>query len=56
MGLEALYPKPRLSIPNEAEGRQKRYPYLLRGRSVTRMNDVWSSDITYVRLRHGVAR
>ncbi len=50
MGLEALYPKPRLSIPRKGEGR---YPYLLRGRSSTCVNDVWSADITYVRLRHG---
>jgi putative transposase len=51
-GVEAVYPKPHLSIPDEV-GQQKRYPYLLRGRSITSVNDVWSSDITYVRLRHG---
>jgi len=50
MGVEALYPKPRLSVPGAAE---KRYPYLLRGRAITGVNDVWSTDITYVRLRHG---
>ena len=50
MGLEALYPKPRLSVPAAGE---RRYPYLLRGRGITRVNDVWSADITYVRLRHG---
>lgn len=50
MGLEALYPKPRLSIPGE---RAKHYPYLLRGRAITAANDVWSTDITYVRLQHG---
>ena len=50
MGLEALYPKPRLSLPGAAE---KRYPYLLRGRSITEVNDVWSTDITYIRLRSG---
>jgi putative transposase len=43
MGLEALYPKPRLSVPGAAE---KRYPYLLRGLTVVRSNQVWSTDIT----------
>lgn len=50
MGLEALYPKPRLSVPGEGE---KRYPYLLRGVTIARANHVWSTDITYIRLRHG---
>lgn len=51
MGLEALYPKPRLSMPGA--GKPKRYPYLLRGLSIARANHVWSTDITYVRMRHG---
>ena len=50
MGLEAIYPKPRLSQP--AEGHVI-YPYLLRGVTVARANQVWSTDITYVRLQHG---
>jgi putative transposase len=50
MGLEALYPKPRLSRPG---GEERRYPYLLRGRAITAVNDVWSTDITYVRMQHG---
>ena len=50
MGLEALYPKPRLSLPGDPE---KRYPYLLRGRAITAVNEVWSTDITYVRMPHG---
>jgi len=50
MGLEAIYPKRRLSAP--AEG-QKRYPYLLAGVEVKRPDQVWSTDITYVRLRKG---
>jgi putative transposase len=50
MGLEALYPKPRLSQPADEK---RRYPYLLRGRAITAVNDVWSSDITYVRMQHG---
>lgn len=50
MGLEAIYPKPSLSRP--APG-HRIYPYLLRGVSVTRPDQVWSSDITYIRLRGG---
>jgi putative transposase len=50
MGLEALYPKPRLSVPGAAE---KRYPYLLRDLTVAHRDHVWSTDITYVRLQHG---
>jgi putative transposase len=50
MGLEAIYPKPRLSL---ADAKHKIYPYLLRGVAVTRPNQVWSTDITYVRLRAG---
>lgn len=50
MGLEAIYPKPRLSVPGVTE---QRYPYLLRGMSIERCNQVWSCDITYIRLRSG---
>jgi putative transposase len=50
MGLEAMYPKPRLSQP--AAG-QMIYPYLLRGVTVERLNQVWSADITYIRLQGG---
>lgn len=50
MGLEAIYPKPRLSI---ALPSHQIYPYLLRGVKVTRVNQVWSADITYVRLLGG---
>jgi putative transposase len=50
LGLAVIYRKPRLSIP----GRQhKRYPYLLNGVAIVRPNQVWSSDITYIRLAHG---
>ena len=49
MGLEAIYPKPKLSA-----GRgHKVYPYLLRGVSVARADQVWSADITYVPLASG---
>ena len=50
MGLEAIYPKPRLSRP---DAQHKIYPYLLRGVAIERPNQVWSSDITYVRLQTG---
>ena len=50
MGLEAIYPKPRLSVP--APG-HRIYPYLLRGVAVTRPNQVWSTDITYIRMARG---
>lgn len=50
MGLEAVYPKPRLSNPDH---RNRRFPYLLRGVAITRPDQVWSTDITYIRLRRG---
>jgi putative transposase len=50
MGLCAIYPKPRLSQPGE---QTTRYPYLLRGLSIDRVNQVWSTDITYIRLQRG---
>jgi putative transposase len=50
MGLEAIYPKPRLSRPGVT---LQRYPYLLRDLRVMQANQVWSTDITYVRMRRG---
>jgi putative transposase len=50
MGIEAIYPKRRTTWPDAGH---KIYPYLLRGLAVTRPNQVCSSDITYVPLRHG---
>jgi putative transposase len=50
MGLEAIYPRKRLSVPGEGH---KRYPYLLRGVEIVRPDQVWSADITYLRLRRG---
>jgi len=50
MGLEAVYPKPNLSKRNL---QHKIYPYLLRGIEINRCNQVWSTDITYIRLKHG---
>jgi putative transposase len=50
MGLEAIYPKPRLSR-NTAEHRI--YPYLLRNLAIVRPDQVWSSDITFVSMPRG---
>ena len=50
MGLEAIYPKPRLSQPGTPA---IRFPYLLRGVAIAGPNQVWSTDITYIRLAHG---
>ena len=51
MGIEAVYRRPRTSKP--APG-HKIYPYLLRGLSVDRANQVWSSDITYIPMERAV--
>ncbi len=50
MGIEAVYPKPKLS---QAGAGLKIYPYLLRGVDVNRVNPVWSTDITYIRMAQG---
>jgi putative transposase len=50
MGLEAIYPKPRLSVGGAGH---KVYPYLLRNVTIGRINQVWSTDITYVPLPNG---
>ncbi len=50
MGLEAVYPKPRLSFNGT---QHRKFPYLLRGVPISRVNQVWSTDITYIRLQHG---
>jgi putative transposase len=50
MGLEAVYPKPRLSENGKAH---RRYPYLLRELSIDHPDQVWCSDITYIRMVYG---
>lgn len=50
MGLTAIAPGPHTSRPHPEH---KVYPYLLRGVAVTRPNQVWSTDITYIRLARG---
>ena len=50
MGLEAIYPKKNLNAPNVSH---KKYPYLLTGLEINHSNQVWCSDITYIRLSQG---
>ncbi len=50
MGLTAIYPKPDLSKANKAH---KKYPYLLRNIVINQVNQVWSSDITYIPMKNG---
>jgi putative transposase len=50
MGIEALYRRPRTSQP---EPGHKIYPYLLRGMAITRPNQVWAMDITYIPMARG---
>jgi putative transposase len=50
MGLMAVYPKPRLSLPGTVA---THYVYLLGGMEVLAPDQAWATDITYIRLRHG---
>ena len=50
MGIEALYRRPRTTKP---EPGHKIYPYLLRGMEITRPNQVWAMDITYIPMARG---
>ncbi len=50
MGVEALYRRPRTSKPGPGH---KIYPYLLRDVAVTRPNQVWATDITYIPMARG---
>ena len=50
MGLKAIYPKPNTSKPHPEN---KIYPYLLRGVKIDHIDQVWSADITYIRMRAG---
>jgi len=50
LGVEAIYPTPATSAPAP---RHRIYPYLLRGVPITHPDQVWSSDITYIRLERG---
>lgn len=50
MGIEALYVKPKLSLPHSGH---VKYPYLLRGLEITKANHVWATDITYIPMAKG---
>ena len=47
LGLQAIYPKPKLSKPGKGH---KIYPYLLRDLEIRKVNQVWATDITYIKL------
>ena len=49
-GLRAIFPKPHLSWPRKGH---KKYPYLLRGKEIRYPNQVWATDVTYIRLPSG---
>jgi len=46
-GIKAIVPKKKLTKPNK---RHKKYPYLLKGLAITRANQVWATDITYLSI------
>jgi len=50
MGLETIYPKPKLS---KANPEHKKYPYLLKNLVIDHLDQVWCADITYIRMLHG---
>jgi putative transposase len=50
MGIEAVYPKPKLSCSDK---KHAKYPYLLKGVEIERINQVWGTDITYIPTKKG---
>jgi putative transposase len=50
MDIEAIYPRPRTS---ESAAEHRKFPYLLRDRRITRPNEVWAADITYIPMAQG---
>lgn len=50
MGIEAIYPRPKLSLSGQGH---KVFPYLLRDVTINRVDQVWSTDITYIPLAQG---
>ena len=52
MGIETIYCRPRTSVPDRAH---VKFPYLLREKNITRANEAWCSDITYVPMAGGNA-
>ena len=54
LGIQALYPKKKRNT-SIADANHAKYPYLLKGLNATKPNQVWASDITYIRLNNGFA-
>ena len=54
LGIQALYSKKKRNT-SIADANHAKYPYLLKGLKVTKPNQVWASDITYIRLNNGFA-
>ena len=52
MGLEPIYPKKKLNR-SQSNNSHKKFPYLLKNLAIVRPNQVWGTDITYIRLRAG---
>jgi putative transposase len=50
LGIRVLYCRPRTTIPNKAH---LKYPYLLRNKKIQKPNEVWSTDITYIKTKKG---
>lgn len=50
MNLEAIYPRPKTT---EMASEHRKYPYLLRDRKISKPDEVWAADITYVPMAHG---
>ena len=50
IGLEVVYPKPRVSLSDQSH---KKYPYLLTNVAIDHPDQVWCTDITYIRILHG---
>lgn len=51
MGLEAIYPRSKKNL-SKPDNSHRKFPYLLKNMPITRPNQVWGSDITYVRIKH----
>ncbi|ERP30738.1 IS3 family transposase [Chitinivibrio alkaliphilus] len=52
MNIEALYPQKHTTVADKGH---KKYPYLLRGVEITHVDQVWSTDISYIPMEHGFA-
>jgi putative transposase len=50
MGIKVIYPRPNLSKPDNSH---RKFPYLLKGVKIENVNDVWSTDITYIPMKNG---